>query len=110
DTFGYLQRSFAGFVSEVDAPEARMVGRKAVEYSADASNAQGSVVMLRTGNGERYGVETKLEDLKNVARVAKEMDESFLAPDHDVTEAWLEYARPLAGRLPVVGTFDEMRR
>jgi len=27
DTFGYLQRSFAGLASEVDAREAREVGR-----------------------------------------------------------------------------------
>jgi 6-phosphofructokinase 1 len=109
DTFGYLQRSFAGFVSEVDADEARMVGRKAVEYSADAGHAQGSVVMLRTGNGERYGVETRLEDLKNVARLTRHMDDAFLGDDFDVTDAWIQYARPLVGRLPVVGTFDELR-
>jgi 6-phosphofructokinase 1 len=30
DTFGYLQRSFAGYVSEVDARESREVGRQAV--------------------------------------------------------------------------------
>ena len=41
DTFGYLQRSFPGFVSETDAAEARMVGRKAVE--------------VQRGRGERRG-------------------------------------------------------
>ena len=107
DTFGYLQRSFAGFVSETDAEEARMVGRKAVEYSADDGNTQGSVVMLRTGNGDDYGVETKLEDLKNVARLTKHMDDSYLTDDHDVTDEWMQYVRPLAGRLPVVGAFED---
>ena len=106
DTFGYLQRSFAGFVSETDAEEARMVGRKAVEYSADDSNQQGSVVMLRTGEGDDYGVETKLEDLKNVAKLTKHMDDAYLTDDHDVTEAWMTYVRPLAGKLPVVGAFE----
>ena len=109
DTFGYLQRSFAGFVSETDAEEARMVGRKAVEYSADDSNKQGSVVMLRTGNGDDYGVETKLEDLKNVARLTKHMDDSYLTDDHDVTDEWMRYVRPLAGKLPVVGAFEESK-
>ncbi|MFW6033283.1 MAG: diphosphate--fructose-6-phosphate 1-phosphotransferase, partial [Phycisphaeraceae bacterium] len=33
DTFGYLQRSFAGVVSETDAHEARMSGRKAAEVA-----------------------------------------------------------------------------
>ena len=108
DTFGYLQRSFAGFVSEVDAAEARLVGRKAVEYSADDANRQGSVVMQRTGEGQRYGVETRLEDLKSVARAAKHMADEFLADDHDVTDAWLTYVRPLVGKLPTVGTIDEL--
>ncbi len=108
DTFGYLQRSFAGFVSEIDAAEARMVGRKAVEYSANPENRQGSVAMLRTGGGADYGVRTELVELKDVARLAKHMDDRFLTQDHDVTEAWLEYIRPLVGKLPVVGTFDEM--
>lgn len=109
DTFGYLQRSFAGFVSEVDSAEARMVGRKAVEYSADPNNAQGSIAMLRTGEGERYGVRTELVDLKDVARVARHMPHEYLTSDYDVTDAWLKYVRPLVGKLPVVGTFEEMR-
>ena len=33
DTFGYLQRSFAGCVSNVDPREAREVGEKAVQYA-----------------------------------------------------------------------------
>jgi 6-phosphofructokinase len=33
DTFGYLQRSFPGVVSDVDAREAREVGEKAVHYA-----------------------------------------------------------------------------
>ncbi len=34
DTFGYLQRSFLGCVSEVDAHEAREVGERAVQIAA----------------------------------------------------------------------------
>ena len=34
DTFGYLQRSFAGCVCEVDQREAREVGEKAVQYAS----------------------------------------------------------------------------
>ena len=33
DTFGYLQRSFIGCVSDVDAREAREVGEKAVQFA-----------------------------------------------------------------------------
>ena len=109
DTFGYLQRSFAGFVSEVDAAEARMVGRRAVEFSAEAANEQGSIAMLRTGEGSKYGVRLELVDLKDVARVARHMPDEYLTGQHDVTEAWVSYVRPLVGRLPAVGTFEEMK-
>ncbi|MGE5609666.1 MAG: diphosphate--fructose-6-phosphate 1-phosphotransferase, partial [Bacillota bacterium] len=46
DTYGYLQRSFPGFASKVDAAEARMVGQLAVKYSAE-SDVDGSVAMRR---------------------------------------------------------------
>ena len=108
DTFGYLQRSFAGFVSEVDAEEARMVGNKAVEYSADEGNTSGSVVMLRN-EGDTYGVTTRLEPLKNVARLTQHMKDEFLTDDYDVTDAWIDYVKPLVGKLPTVGTFDELK-
>jgi 6-phosphofructokinase 1 len=108
DTFGYLQRSFAGIVSETDAAEARLVGRMAVEYTADAANEQGSVVMTRT-SGSDYAIETHLEPLENVARLTKHMDDGYLTDDFDVTDQWMDYVRPLAGTILKVGTFDEWK-
>jgi 6-phosphofructokinase 1 len=109
DTFGYLQRSFPGFVSETDATEARLVGRKAVEYSADAKNAEGSVAMKRAAGGE-YKIETILTPLSTVARETKHLDPSYIRNGNDITEAFKQYVRPLVGKLPVVGTFDELKR
>jgi 6-phosphofructokinase 1 len=37
DTFGYLQRSFVGCVSDVDECEAREVGEKAVQFACGAT-------------------------------------------------------------------------
>jgi 6-phosphofructokinase len=48
DTFGYLQRSFVGCVSDVDQREAREVGEKAVQY-AMWGQVNGSVAIKRTG-------------------------------------------------------------
>ena len=48
DTFGYLQRSFIGCVSDVDQREAREVGEKAVQY-AMWGDRSGSVAIKRTG-------------------------------------------------------------
>jgi 6-phosphofructokinase 1 len=110
DTFGYLQRSFPGFVSEVDAREARLVGETAVRYSASGEGGKdgGSVAMRRVSNSP-YRIETHLTPLHTVARETKHLDESFIRNGNDVTEKFIEYARPLVGPLPVAGTFDEAR-
>jgi len=58
DTFGYLQRSFPGFVSEVDAQEARRVGELAVHYSMEQSS--GSVAMRRkAGDDMRSSISSR---------------------------------------------------
>jgi 6-phosphofructokinase 1 len=99
DTFGYLQRSFPGFQSTVDADEARRCGREAVKYALQHDN--GSVAMKRTGDGRRYGVELFRTELKNVAEKTKSMPDEFINADgNGVTEAYLQYALPLVGQLP----------
>ena len=103
DTFGYLQRSFAGFASAVDRAEARLVGRKAVEY-AMSGDVDGSVALKRTGNGADYGVECFRTDLKNVAGLTRKLPDEFLDDNgHDVTDAFQQYALPLTGGLPRTG-------
>jgi len=99
DTFGYLQRSFAGLQSEVDADEARRCGRQAVAYSKTMDN--GSVAIRRTGNGDRYVAELFRTDLSAVAEKTKSMPDEFInSKGNGVTEAFLKYARPLVGVLP----------
>ena len=99
DTFGYLQRSFAGLQSETDVDEARRCGRQAVIYSQD--NDSGSVAMKRTGQGKNYAVELFLTDLANVAEFTKELPEEFInKAGNGVTQAFKDYATPLAGNLP----------
>jgi len=99
DTFGYLQRSFAGLQSEVDAAEARTCGQQAVIYSKTEQN--GSVTMQRTGNGKDYAVEFVRTDLANVAEHTKPLlDEYINADGNGVTPAFKEYAMPLTGGLP----------
>ena len=99
DTFGYLQRSFAGLQSEVDAREAHWCGRHAVQYAME--NISGSVAIKRVGNGEDYEVELFRTDLSNVAENTKEMPDEFINADgNGVTDAFIEYAAPLAGDLP----------
>jgi len=99
DTFGYLQRSFAGMQSEVDAKEARKCGQKAVEYAMEAES--GSVAIKRIASGKDYKIELFRTELCNVAEKAKPMPDEYINEEgNDVTEAFIEYAKPLAGKLP----------
>jgi ATP-dependent phosphofructokinase / diphosphate-dependent phosphofructokinase len=94
DTFGYLQRSFLGCVSDVDAREAREVGEKAVQYAVWGSR-DGSVAIKRSGT---YSADYELVPLADVAGKTRVMDDAFIAPNGtDVTEAFRLYLRPLLG-------------
>jgi len=95
DTFGYLQRSFIGCVSDVDQREAREVGEKAVQY-AMWGGQNGSVAIERTGD---YSVDYKLVPLEAVAGKTRTMPSEFVsASGTDVTDAFRLYLRPLLGR------------
>jgi 6-phosphofructokinase 1 len=106
DTFGYLQRSFPGYISETDAREARLVGREAVKHSSD--DCDGSVAMRRLP-GKEYKIETFLTPLHTVARETKSLPKEFIEGGNNITQAFIDYARPLVGPVPVVGTFDEVK-
>ena len=98
DTFGYLQRSFVGCVSDVDQREAREVGEKAVQY-AMWGQVNGSVAIKRTGF---YSVDYELLPLEAVAGKTRTMEDEFIsASGTDVTDAFRLYLRPLLGsRMP----------
>ena len=103
DTFGYLQRSFAGIYSQVDAMEARIVGRKAVEYSLQGLTGQ-SVIMTRTGNGKDYAVEYSNTDIANVARQTKSLPAEYInAEGNNILDSFKDYVAPLVGEIPKVG-------
>jgi len=98
DTFGYLQRSFAGLQSSVDLREARLCGRQAVKYAMKEDS--GSVAIKRLP-GKQYKIELFLTNLENVAEKTKSLPEEFInAEGNGVTDAFVKYALPLAGPLP----------
>ena len=98
DTFGYLQRSFVGCVSDVDAREAREVGEKAVQYAMwgfEGQQRDGSVAIQRAGF---YSADYTLLPLEAVAGKTRTMDDAFIADSGtDVTDAFRLYLRPLLG-------------
>ena len=94
DTFGYLQRSFIGCVSDVDGREAREVGEKAVQYAMWGAR-NGSVTINRTGY---YSADYELVPLTAVAGKTRVMEDELIAPSGtDVTDAFRLYLRPLLG-------------
>jgi len=94
DTFGYLQRSFAGCVSDVDQREAREVGEAAFQF-ARTHERDGSVRIKRVGD---YAVDYELGPLEAVAAKTRVMEDGLISPaGTDVTEAFDAYLRPLLG-------------
>lgn len=107
DTFGYLQRSFPGIASEVDANEARWVAATAVK-AAVTKHANGSIAIKRKP-GKTYKVEFKRVPLKNVARETRYMPAKFINKEgNNVTSAFIEYAKPIIGPLPKTARFKAL--
>ena len=98
DTFGYLQRSYAGLQSKVDVDEARQCGRQAVKFAMEYDS--GSVAIQRA-DGDNYAVELVRTELKNVAEKTKSIPTEYINVDgNGVTDAFVKYAMPLVGGLP----------
>ena len=91
DTFGYLQRSFMGCVSDVDQREAREVGEKGVQFAMNGAT-EGSVTINRIGN---YAVDYRLNPIEDIAAKTKLMPDEFInAESNYVTPLlWTIYAR-----------------
>ncbi|HJV60225.1 MAG TPA: 6-phosphofructokinase [Albitalea sp.] len=94
DTFGYLQRSFLGCVSDVDQREAREAGERAVQFAL-RGDRDGSVAIRRTG---QYAVGYELLPLEAVAGKTRVMEDELIAANGtDVTDAFRAYLQPLLG-------------
>ena len=104
----YLQRSFPGLVSEVDAREARAVGELAVRWAV-GKDLDGSVA-IRRKPGKKYAVFFERVPLKAVAKATRHMSDAFInKAGNDVTPAFIEYVRPIIGPLPKVAQFKRVR-
>ena len=103
DTFGYLQRSFVGVVSAVDAKEARLAGQTAVKFATGGKFENGSTAIKRKP-GKTYKTWIERTELRNVAKETRHVPDEFIGPAaNDVTKAFLDYVRPIVGPLPKIG-------
>ncbi|MBF0626446.1 MAG: 6-phosphofructokinase [Magnetococcales bacterium] len=93
DTFGYLQRSFLGVVSDVDQREARESAQMAVKLGMQGFT--GSVAIKRVGD---YAVEYVATPIEKIAALTRVMPDEFInAEGNNVTPAFMNYIRPLVG-------------
>ena len=106
DTFGYLQRSFPGVASEVDLGEARKAGGIAVAMALRAAKGAKGVPVKGTigiarAKGNSYRAVFVALPAQAAAKFTRSVPDKFIARNgHDVTKAFIDYARPLVGPLP----------
>jgi ATP-dependent phosphofructokinase / diphosphate-dependent phosphofructokinase len=109
DTFGYLQRSFPGIASSVDSTEARAVGSLAVRHAVAGATQSGSVTIGRKP-GKKYVPVYGLVELRKVSKETRHMPDKFInKAGNNVTPAFIAYAKPLLGELPVIGRLKGVR-
>ncbi|MBI1370524.1 MAG: diphosphate--fructose-6-phosphate 1-phosphotransferase [Planctomycetes bacterium] len=101
DTFGYVQRCFAGSISKVDQIEARAVGRKAAEVALAGQLDEGSITINRTSDNP-YTVEYGVTAVTNIAAKTRHMKDEWIIDGNNVADDFVRYVRPLVGTLPTV--------
>ncbi len=100
DTFGYLQRSFPGIASKVDQAEARAAGEAAVKAALKGELTKGTIAIVRE-EGKKYKIAYAPVPVANAAKYTRSVPKEHIARNgHDVTEAFLDYVRPIVGELP----------
>ena len=100
DTFGYLQRSFPGIASETDREEAFRAGACAVVAALEGPLTKGTIGIQRCPT-KKYAVEYVAMPVTNAAKFTRSVPKEYIAKNgHDVTPAFVEYAKPLVGDLP----------
>lgn len=105
DTFGYLQRSFPGVVSQTDREEAFLAGAAAVQAALESGETKGTIGIVRE-DSKKYKVAYAVRPILDAAKETRSMPREFIASNGcDVTQAFIDYARPLVGELPDCAVF-----
>ena len=100
DTFGYLQRSFPGIASKVDQREAFLAGQAAVKAAMRGNLPKGTIAIVRE-SGRKYKVAFAPVPIANAAKYTRSVPKEYIARNgHDVTPAFIAYAKPIVGDLP----------
>lgn len=93
---GIAGRASAAYQSRIDREEAVEAGSTAVRAAVEGKN--GVMVGFRRLPGEEYRTETILIPIEEVMLHERTMPKEFIADNgHDVTQAFLDWCRPLLG-------------
>jgi 6-phosphofructokinase len=96
DKPGTIQRTAMAYASSTDLEEADLTGRMAVRYALQGESD--CMVTLVREPGDSYRCSTGLVPLAKVAKAVKTLPDEYINLEGNfVTEAFLEYARPLIG-------------
>ena len=105
DTFGYLQRSFPGVKSTTDYQEAVRAGIVAVVAALTGELAKGTIGIVRKPS-KKYAIDCVPLPIANAAKYTRSVPKEFIARNgHDVTPAFIAYAKPIVGELPTCEIF-----
>ena len=109
DTFGYLQRSFPGVASKTDQKEAFQAGQAAVKAALKGKMPKGTIGIIRKsekGKVKKYGVAFLPRPISDAAKFTRSVPKEYIAKNgHDVTQAFINYAKPIVGDLPKCAVF-----
>ena len=93
---GTIQRSMIACVSHTDAQEAEQAGRAAVRHAIAGDTD--IIITLERADGDEYACHTGTARLADVGGKVKRMPPEYIDAANDfVTQAFLDYARPLLG-------------
>jgi 6-phosphofructokinase len=96
DKPGTIQRSSLICASATDLEEAYLVGKMAVRYTVEGKS--GLMVTLERISAMPYQVETGCVALEKVANKVRKFPKEFINKNQNfVTEAFIDYLKPLAG-------------
>ena len=83
-----------------DAEEAFLAGAAAVRAALESGVTKGTIGILRE-EGRAYRVAYAARPIADAAKETRSLPREFIAKNgHDVTQAFIDYARPIVGDLP----------
>ena len=88
------------FGTSSELAEALAAGASAVKNALAGKVAKGTIAIVRR-KAKKYAVSYEARPIAEAAKYTRSLPDAFIAKNgHDVTKAFLDYAKPLVGALP----------